>query len=239
MIEKIWESFLGIDGRVVVSLISVAFGWCLAQLTTFLKDCLLARKLKSGLLEELEDIESQLRDTLTNYFYKLRVFATGGIDSGVVHPISDLFFKQYFRDTFSRLSRPQRMSYQLIHAKLDFINREIENIAGVVAEADKDLRKNSDAQQFSSHLELWGERVSMVFRTAQELRWHIGKHLTFPDHPSTYFIGDELEKYNTFMLQVVTEVRKILANAETYKREDFERFYDKTDPYQRSTRRHL
>src|SRR5438876_8751746 len=101
------------DSKVLVSLISVALGWLLAQGTAFAKDWWSARKLQLGLLTELQDIQDQLQRVLMIHGRQLQIYALKGIDPSASLPVQNMYFKQYFKEAFAHLNREQRISYQL------------------------------------------------------------------------------------------------------------------------------
>jgi hypothetical protein len=68
------------------------------------------RKLRAGLLSELEDIQDQLQRVVLLHSRQLQICAIGGMEPTAAFPINNLFFKQYYKDVFSRLNRAQRIS---------------------------------------------------------------------------------------------------------------------------------
>jgi hypothetical protein len=170
------------EEKVVISLISVAMGWLLAQGTTFIKDWWAARKLKAGLLTELEDIQDQLQRVVLIHSRQLQFYAIKGMELTAALPIPNMFFKQYFKDAFSHLNRNQRISYQLIHASLEHLNKKNEDLAKFAEESYKDLKLKHDDQKIVSTIEVWGDRVIALYKTAMEVRWHIAYRIS-PSQP--------------------------------------------------------
>lgn len=113
-----------VDPKILLSLVSVAFGWLLGQGTTLLRDWWAARKLRAALLTELEDIQDQLQRVITIHSRQLQIFGLQGMEPSAALPIHNMFFRQYFKEAFAHLNRAQRISYQLIHATLEDLNRK-------------------------------------------------------------------------------------------------------------------
>ena len=214
------------EDRVVISLISVATGWLLAQGTAFIKDWWAARKLKVGLLTELEDIQDQLQRVVLIHSRQLQIFSLKGMEPTASLPIPNMFFKQYFKEAFSHLNRSQRISYQLIHVSLENLNKKNEDLAKFTEESYKDLRTRPDEQKNLSVIELWGDRVIALYKTAMDVRWHIAYHLRNPESPAFDLMGPMHESYVKFEHELDQEVKDIIEKAKKLKKEDFEKIYD-------------
>ena len=214
------------EEKVVISLISVAVGWLLAQGTAFFKDWWAARKLRTGLLTELEDIQDQLQRVVMIHSRQLQIFALKGMEPTAALPVQNMFFKQYFKETFSHLNRSQRISYQLIHANLENLNKKNEDLAKFAEESYKDLKTKPDEQKTLSIIEAWGDRVIALYKTAMDVRWHIAYHLRNPKSPAFDLMGPMHESYVKFEQELDQEVKLIIEKAKGLKKEDFERIYD-------------
>lgn len=214
------------EEKVVISLTSVAVGWLLAQGTAFLKDWWEARKLRAGLLTELEDIQDQLQRVVMTHSRQLQIFALKGMEPTSALPVQNMFFRQYFKEVFSHLNRSQRISYQLIHAKLENLNKKNEDLGKFWEESYKDLKTKPGEQKAPSIIEMWGDRVIALYKTAMEVRWHIAYHLRNPKSPAFDLMGPMHESYVKFEQELDQEVKLIIEKAKTLKKEDFERIYD-------------
>lgn len=214
------------EDKVVISLISVATGWVLAQGTAFIKDWWAARKLKVGLLTELEDIQDQLQRVVLIHARQLQVFALKGMEPTAALPIPNMFFKQYFKEAFSHLNRSQRISYQLIHSSLENLNKKNEDLAKFTEESYKDLKTKPDEQKTLSTIEVWGDRVIALYYKAREVGWHIEYHLRNPKSPAFDLMGPMHESYVKFEHELDQEVKDIIEKAKKLKKEDFEKIYD-------------
>lgn len=214
------------EEKVVISLFSVAVGWLLAQGTAFIKDWWAARKLRAGLLTELEDIQDQLRRVIMIHGRQLQIFALKGMELNAALPVLNMFFKQYFKEAFSHLNRSQRLSYQLIHSSLENLNKMNEGLAKFAEESYKDLKTEPDKQKTLPLFEEWGDRVVGLYKTAMDVHWHITYHLRNPKSPVLDFMGPMHESYLKFEHELDQEVKLIIEKAKILKKEDFEKIYD-------------
>lgn len=211
---------------VLISLVSVAVGWVLAQGTAFTKDWWAARKLRAGLLTELEDIDAQLQRVVVMHSRQLQIYANKGIEPAVSILIENMFFRQYFKEAFAHLNREQRISYQLIHSTLDTFNKKSEAIGSFLEEFHKLHTTAPDEQRTLAAINVWGDRVIASYKTAMDVRWHIAYHLRNPKSPAFDINGPMHESYLKFEQELDDEVKLILEKAKGIKREDFERIYD-------------
>jgi hypothetical protein len=219
---------LFLDEKVFIALISVGTGWLLAQGTALIKDWWTARKLKSGLLNELEDIKEQICRIALIYERKIQIHSHKGIEPSVAIEIHNFFFKQYYKDVFSRLNRPQRLSYQLIHGSLDSINQKNEELKKFIVEAYKVIKNTKDQKVIAQTFEFWGDQVVAIYKSAKELQWHIEYHLKNEKHPVFDIMGPMHESYLKFQEELEKNVKRIIEQAKTLKAEDFNKIYDES-----------
>ncbi|MDD5389958.1 MAG: hypothetical protein PHD37_11460 [Gallionellaceae bacterium] len=210
------------EEKVVISLISVTVGWLLAQGTAFFKDLWTARKLRAGLLTELEDIQNQLQRVVMIHNRQLQIFALKGMEPTAALPVQNMFFRQYFKEAFSHLNRSQRISYQLIHANLENLNKKNDDLAKFAEESYKDIKTRHDERNTLSIIEVWGDRVIALYKTAMDVRWHIAYHLRNPKSPTFDLMGPMHESYIKFNQELEQEVKLIIEKAKTLKTEDFD-----------------
>ncbi|MFM0231080.1 hypothetical protein [Paraburkholderia sediminicola] len=213
------------EEKVVISLISVAAGWFLSQGTAFFKDLWEAKKMRAGLLTELEDIENQLQRVAMIHTRQLQIFALKGMEPTAALPVQNMFFKQYFKEAFSHLNRSQRVSYQLIHSSLDNLNKMQEGLAKFAEESYNEIKTEPD-QKTQRMIEMWGDRVIALYKTTMDVRWHIDYHLRNPKCPTFDLMGRMHESYVKFEHELDQEVRLIIERAKTFKKEDFEQIYN-------------
>jgi len=214
------------EEKVVISLISVLVGWMLAQGTTFAKDFWTARKLKKGLLHELEDIKEQLQRVVMIHRRQLQIYALKGMEPTASLPVHNMFFKQYYKDVLSRLNREQRLSYQLIHATLDSLNKKNEDLAKFSEDLYKELKGSKDNATIGRAVGLWGDRVVALYKTAMDVLWHIEYHLKNAKKPSFDLMGPMHKSYLRFEQELDQGVKTIIDKAKDLKKEDFEKIYD-------------
>jgi len=209
--------------KALLSLASIAIGWLLAQGTTLLKDWLNVKRLKSGLLIELEDIRAQL-DRMQLYNKRnLLFYALKGLPNEGFPSIHNLFFRQYFKDVFGKLNREQRISYQLIHSLLDNLNQQ-QALLMSFFEKKYEVR-NGPANSEDGHkiLREFGDRVIAIHRNTMEVFWHTTYHLRNREKPELDYQGAVHETYLRFLEDVEIDIRKTIEGASTIKREDLEK----------------
>jgi len=214
------------DAKILISLVSVALGWLLAQGTAFVKDWWAERKLKAGLLTELEDIEAQLQGVVVMHSRHLQIYANKGMEPAVPIPIHNMFFRQYFKEAFSHLNREQRISYQLIHSTLDSLNAKHGVLEKLLEEFHKEHTASPNEERTLATINVWGDRIIAAYKTAMAIRWHILYHRCNPKAPAFDFMGPMHESYVKFEQELDDELKLIMDKAKGIKREAFERTYD-------------
>ena len=138
-------------------------------------------------------------------------------------PVPNMFYKQYFKEAFSHLNREQRISYQLIHASLENLNKQNESLAKFFEESYKDLRISPDDNKRLSTIKVWGDRVIALYKITMDIRWHINYHLENPESPAFDIMGSMHESYLKFQQELDQNVKDIIKNAKKQlKIEDFE-----------------
>lgn len=214
------------EAKVLISLVSVALGWLLAQGTALVKDWWAARKLRAGLLTELEDIDAQLQRVVVIHSRHLQIYANKGMEPSVPLPVPNMFFRQYFKEAFSHLNREQRLSYQLIHGTLETLNGKHEVLERLIEEFHKAHTTSPSDERTLSTINVWGDSTIAAYKTAMVARWHILYHMRNPKAPAFDFMGPMHESYVKFEQELDNEVKLILEKAKGIKREAFERIYD-------------
>jgi hypothetical protein len=214
------------DDKALLSLVSIGLGWLLAQGTTLVKDWLNIRRLKNGLLIELEDIRAQLERMQLQNKRNLHFYALNGVPNEGSLPIHNLFFRQHFKDVFGKLNHVQRLSYQLIHSFLDALNQQQ---AGMTAFLEKNYETRSsptDSAEASRVLQEFGDRVIAIHRGTMKTLWHITFHLRNRENPALDYKGSVHESYLRFLEEVEDDIRKTIEDGSSLKREDLEKIYD-------------
>jgi hypothetical protein len=215
------------DEKIIIVLFSVFVGWLLAQSTEFAKNWWAGRSTKNGLVTELHDIQDQLQRVVLIHSRQLQIFALNGMEPSAALPVPNMFYKQYFKEAFSHLNREQRISYQLIHASLENLNKQNESLAKFFEESYKDLRISPDDNKRLSTIKVWGDRVIALYKITMDIRWHINYHLENPESPAFDIMGSMHESYLKFQQELDQNVKDIIENAKKQlKIEDFENIYD-------------
>ena len=209
------------DDKVVISLISVATGWLLAQGTAFFKNLWAARKLTSGLLTELKDIQDQLERVILIHHRQLQIFAHKGIEPTAALPIENMYFKQYFKEAFSHLNRSQRLSYQIIHSSLESLNKKNKDLEKFTEETCAKLITFPHEPIALSSVNMWGDRVISLFKTGNDVRWHIQYHLRNLKSPTFDIYGAMHESYLKYDRELDEEVKLIIEGAKKFNKADF------------------
>lgn len=211
------------DDKTIWNLISVGFGWGLAQATIAIKSWWQGRGLLKGLLTELDDILEQLDRVELTHARQLKIYALGGIEGSASLPIQNMFFKQYYKDAFSYLSRSQRLSFQLIHSNLEALNDENKKlhefnrvvIDNYVGEGVTNARKED--------LEKWGIKVKQLYKSTMIIKWYIRYHLDHKEIPIYDINGPFHKSYIKYTEDLDKLVNSTIDEAKTFNREGFER----------------
>lgn len=215
------------DSKVFISLVSVVLGWLLAQATTFVREQWTARKLRIGLLTELEDIQDQLQRVVMIHERQLQLYALKAMEPAAALPVQNLFFTQNFKEVFSDLNRAQRISYQLIHAALDRLNEQNANLVKFTEESYEALQMFlHDESKKQAVIDLWGDKVQTLYKSTVEVRWYIAYHLDHPEAPIFDIMGSMHESYVQFCQELEEEVKRIMDGAKSLTIADFQKIYD-------------
>jgi hypothetical protein len=102
--------------RLLIPIVLIFVGWCLAQFTGISKEYLYRHKIKKGLIAELKEIKSELERIILIYSRQLQIHALKGIDNCSPIHLSNHIFKNYYKDVVLLLNMEQRISFQLIHS---------------------------------------------------------------------------------------------------------------------------
>lgn len=210
------------DEKVVISLVSVFVGTALTFLMTMGRELWAGRKLKQGLLTELGDLQIQLERTMVITKRQLQIHANSGIDvTGFALPLSNLFFKTYFKDVFGKLNANQRTSYQLIHGSVDARNRDSESLQHL-AEKLREEFVSAPETLTEAKLKRWEEDLVGFYKGVMVLRWHIAYHQKYPEAPNYSLMSETHETYLVFIKELDESVDKLLESAKALGREGFE-----------------
>jgi hypothetical protein len=136
------------DNKIIISLVSLAVGWRLSQLTDFVKYRRQIARQKRHLLLNLriEDIKVRLQEVCLSDERSIQIYALNGIEPSIVLPLNHFIFNKHYADTSIHLRASQRKSYELIHGYVEAINsstRRIEELLHVATKnpSDKNTKK--------------------------------------------------------------------------------------------------
>jgi len=114
----------------------------------------------------------------------------------------------------------------LIHASLENLNKKNEDLAKFAEKSYEDIKLKPDDQRTLATIEVWGDRVIALYKTAMDVRWHIAYHLRNPKSPAFDLMGPMHESYVKYEEELDQEVKGIIEKAKNLKKEDFEKIYD-------------
>jgi hypothetical protein len=219
-----WLHFL--DDKASGALVGVITGWALGQGTTLVRDYRTSLRLKKGLLQELEDVYEELLGTKLGYGRSLQHYALNGIEPVTPQKLSNLFFKQYYKDVFSKLNREQRLSYQLIHQTIDSLNASREALEKFTRATVERTRGLSDDEKQAA-VEVWGTKIKTQYVMTYDAIFYVDHHLRNQKHPKWGFGGKTHKEYLQFCEMVRKEIDAVIkAAAEKLTREDLEKVFD-------------
>ncbi len=211
-----------LDPKVLISLVSVALGWLLSQSSTVFRDWWQARKLKTGLFEELCDLDDQLRRVVLIHARQIQFYALKGIEANASLPLQNMFFRQYYKESFSHLNRSQRLSYQLIHSLVENLNEQEKELAQLGFELERTHRPTVDQSVLKDDVERFGIKVIEVYKAARDCQWHIAYHRMNPEVPRMDLDGPMHQSYLEFLEVLETEVADAIKTSSQLRREDLE-----------------
>lgn len=207
----------------IISAISAVAGWFGSQLYSFVKLKWAERKLKDGLLTELQDVKDILQRSVNIYGRSLQISAKQGIDPTTALPVPNMYFQHYFKQAFSSLNREQRISYQLIHALLDSLNKKNEELGKFFEERCNNLRYSTDDANDRKVRAEWKERITLLYKLTHEVLWHIVYHMRYPESPALEPVRND---YLAFLKELEAKVVAINEGAKTIPRQEFEKDCD-------------
>jgi hypothetical protein len=216
-------------GAVVVSLISLVVGWLLAQITGIVRERLKVWRIKKSLLEELQELRSELDRTLLQFARQLQIHALKGIDIHIPLRLSNHIFKNYYKDAVLYLNQAQRISLQMIHSHIEELNNEIVEFGTLTKRIHEKAQIQGVAAVAVEEGELWGKTVVAQFMHAAEVLWHIRYHLSNANSPELTFKTDTHESFLQYMQSVQDEIQKRITEGKKLDRLQFERIYNPED----------
>jgi hypothetical protein len=211
--------------KLLVAMAGGILGWGLAQITAFVKEKVFVAKHKKALLNELEDLEHELKRVQMTYARNIQLAAVSGVDSHVPQQISNFFFKSAYKDVFGSLNRSQRLSYQLIHRSIDGINDGTIRHEALTIAIHKEF-KESDSNLTKLQILKWGESASNMYRQVRNALWHVDYHLHNQKNPAFDLEGPMHESFLKHSQNVEDDIAEIDRDAKQHlKPSDFQTIY--------------
>jgi hypothetical protein len=207
-------------------LVSIISGWILAQFTGVFKDFLCKKKIQKCLIEELEELQTELNRTLIIYSRQLQLYSLQCIDNGCATPLSNHIFKNYYKDVVLVLNKNQRISFQLIHTLIENINIRIKELDKVTCDLQKKHILEGEGSISNTECKSWGEAIKVEFHNVSMATWHIKFHLDNPESPDLSPYTKEHEQYLHYLESVDKKVQKIMEEAKSLNKKDFEKIYN-------------
>lgn len=212
--------------KLILSLVSIFAGWLLAQFTGIVKEYLNRRKITKCLIEELNELKSELERTLLIYSRQLQIHALKGIDNGSPIRLSNHIFSHYYKDAVLSLNKTQRISFQLIHSLVENVNSGIDEHK----EMTKRIQEKHTLEGIGSITKedgtLWGQKVISEFTNAATAIWHIRFHLDNQASPDLSPFTEKHQQYLVYLQKIEKEISNIMEAAEKLDRKDFEKIYN-------------
>ncbi|MGZ4956396.1 MAG: hypothetical protein ACXV8Q_14920 [Methylobacter sp.] len=212
--------------KLILTLISILAGWLLAQFTGVIKDIRYKKKIQKCLIEELEELQTELNRMLISDSRKLQIYSLNCIDKFCSTPLSNHIFKNYYKDVVLILNKNQRISLQLIHTLIENINIRIKEQNKITEDLQKKQLLEGEGCISNAECKLWGEAVITEFHNVSMAIWHIKFHLDNPKSPDLSPYTKEHEQYLQYLENVDKQVQKIMEEAKNLKKKDFEKIYN-------------
>lgn len=217
------------DQKVIVGLAAVVTGWLLAQASGIVKDRLNRRRIRRGLLQELEELSEELNRNSLYYARQLQIYALRGIGDDIPLFLSNHIFKNYYKDAVLSLNQAQRISLQMIHSYVDVINQGIDDQRAISSQIQHKRISEGLESIGTIEGELWGGTVKAGFANTATAIWHIRNHLRAPKSPDLTIGSPTHENYLKYLQNVHDQIREICSAATKLERGDFEVKYRPAD----------
>ena len=209
----------------ILPLAGVIVGWLLAQVSGIVKELWNRRRVRKCLLEELEELQLQLDQSLLKYARQLQIHALHGIDHHLSLGLSNHIFQNHYKEAVLSLNQAQRISYQMIHSHVDQVNIGIVRQGEITRSLQEKALLEGNASISAQEGEMWGRSVIAGFRNAAVALWHIRHHRAQPQSPDLSLHSDSHKSYLRYLQNVEDRIQEIMAAAKKLQREDFERTY--------------
>ena len=214
------------DEKVLIALVSLGAGWCLSQITDFVKLRWRATRLHDNLLTELLDIDAQLVRNIFSHQREIQFAIQGAMEplSGI--PIEAVIYSNSFGEAAPELNQHQRVSFALIHSMRIGYNKLSEELAEYVKSTQRTHMEEGSSKQIDRSIAIGGEYACALFQNAHKIRWHIRYHLDNSARPVLDAFGPTHRRYLEFLDELQGEVEKVKSAAEGLDRDALLKHFD-------------
>lgn len=212
----------GLAQKIVIAVVSILFGWVVAQLTATVRTYLHRRKLVTLLHEELKDLNSEATRLLYYHGRNLQLYGAQGIGTAGVVGLSHPIYSNYYKDALLSLNRSQRISLQMIHGLVDSQNAILKQIENVNSEARDDFRRNGTNEATAEFGETLGELTKHGYSNCAIIQWHIDFHLKRNPNPDLSPNTEDHALYIEYLESVKEQMEKMVTSGKTIPKEHFE-----------------
>lgn len=212
--------------KVLIAVASASAGWLLAQLSSGAKTWLRRRRIRRLLLEELSDLDTEVKRLLTFYARQLQIHGAMGVSSETVAGLSHPIFDGYYKDAVLSLNQRQRVSYQLIHSLVDLTNIGITDLRQKASEIYAINAREGMNDDLAKVCDAWGEAVQAQFLSCSGLQWQIQYHLANTSGPDLSSNTATHKEYLHFMQSARDKASEFVATGKTIEQRKFDQIYD-------------
>lgn len=210
-----------IDPNVEKALFAAAGGlivWAMTLLSTYVKSRLQVRRSKQALIDELKDILKEIELQRFRVQRLMQIGVHGAVEFISLPPLSNLYFRQYYKELHPHLTRAQRISFQTIHSMVDAINGSFVDLR----EELRHFQKEMTIEQRRKLIAHWVHAVDVIFDNLRSLQWHISFHLANPGGAAFDVFSSAHDELLKYLGEAKKEAKAIKEKAKTMKLADFE-----------------
>jgi len=212
--------------KIVIGLASAFVGWVLAQFTSVVKAWAQRRKVKKLLIEELHDLEAEIKRLQIFYSRQLQIVGAQGIGNECATGITNPIFKNYYKDALLSLNQKQRISFQMIHSLVDQVNSGIDELKKLTSEIHKEHFENGLTEKIVKAGKAWGEKVKAEYSHCASLQWQITYHLANQSGPDLSPFTKAHEDFCRYLEQAEVEADKLIQSGKSIDRTKFEKAFE-------------
>jgi hypothetical protein len=196
---------------------SILFGWLISQSTGLVSNFFKKKKIKQGLIQDLTDIEYNLKKTLLMYIRAIEFNACGAIAPDMPTLLKMHIFSNYYQDVVLDLNPEQRRSFQSINSLLELVNFGID----MYRDSTENLIKKQILTNVITEDEGKHQREFAItqFLNIVNLLWHLKHHLNNPSNPILDFGFEKKGSYLDNSKRALGEIYKFIASSKKLTRE--------------------